>query len=62
MNKHKREKARKLSLSKETLRILEEDLLREIVGGATYGTCNTEVTRQASNCNCSDDTCYASCS
>jgi hypothetical protein len=63
MNKHKQGKSRKLTLSRETLRTLEEDVLREIAGGAPteYVTC-TESTRRASNCVCTDGTCYASCS
>lgn len=62
MRKRTQEKTRKLTLSKETLRTLEENLLRKVAGGATeYETC-TESTRRATNCVCTYDTCHASCS
>jgi hypothetical protein len=50
MNKQK--KTRKLTLSKETLRALEDRLLQEIGGGATEGTCGTEDTQRGTNCAC----------
>ena len=54
---NKQGKSRKLTLSKETLRILDDGLLRGVAGGATYGTCASEVTRCATNCNCTDVSC-----
>jgi hypothetical protein len=49
-----KKKSKKLTVSKETLRALDGSLMQKIAGGATYGTCDTEVTRKASNCNCSE--------